>query len=134
MSEQRHPSRLIHSGLFETFGWILLAAIHASPAFAVVMPSLITRLYGVDDASAVFVLLHHRAALFAVILFICVWALFRPEVRRLAAVAVGFSMISFLVLYGAADMPENLRVIAIADLIGLIPLGFVSWRAFRPQR
>ena len=51
------------------------------------------------DAPA-FTLLWHRAALFAVILLICCWAAFRPEVRQLAVVAVTISM---------AGIPDHLR-------------------------
>jgi hypothetical protein len=111
--------------------WFLLALIHALPAIALIRPSLLTTLYGVDPAAAAYTLLWHRAALFAVILLICGWAAVRPEVRQLAAVAVAISMIGFLIIYWAQGMPGNLRSIAIADLIGLPVLAFVGWNAFR---
>ena len=111
--------------------WFLLALIHALPAIALVRPALLTSLYGVEPMSPAYTLLWHRAALFAVVLLICCWAAFCPEVRRLAAVAVAISMIGFLVIYWVQGMPSNLRTIAIADLIGLPALAFVAWNAFR---
>ncbi len=111
--------------------WFFLALIHALPAGALVRPSLLTTLYGVDSASRAYTLLWHRAALFAAILLICCWAALRPEVCQLAAVAVAISMGGFLVIYWVQGMPADLRTIAIADLIGLPALAFVGWSAFR---
>lgn len=111
--------------------WLLLALIHALPAIALVRPSLLTTLYGVEPEAPAFALLWHRAALFAVVLLICCWAAFRPEVRQLAVVAVAISMVGFLIIYGVQGMPANLRTIAITDLIGLPALAFVAWSAFR---
>lgn len=111
--------------------WLLLALIHALPAIALVRPSLLTTLYGVDPTTSVYALLWHRAALFAVILLICCWAAFRPEVRRLAVVALAISMLGFLIIYSRQGMPASLSWIAIADLIGLPLLAFAAWNAFR---
>ena len=111
--------------------WLFLALIHALPAIALVRPSLLTTLYGVEPAAPAYALLWHRAALFAVVLLICCWAAFRPEVRQLAAIAVAISMVGFLAIYWVQGMPANLRTIAIADLIGLPALVFVAWNAFR---
>ena len=74
------------------------------PALALVRPSLLTSLY--------------RAALFAVVVLLCLWALADPGVRRVASVAVGISMISFIVLWLANGSPAALKSIAIADLVG----------------
>lgn len=111
--------------------WLLLALIHALPAIALVRPQLLTTLYGVEQASPVYTLLWHRAALFAVILLICCWAAIRPEVRQLASVAVAISMFAFLAVYWSQGSPSNLRAIAIADIVGLPALAFVAWSAFR---
>ena len=111
--------------------WLLLALIHALPAIALVRPSLLTTLYGVEPVSPAYTLLWHRAALFTVILLICFWAAVRPEVRQLAAVAVTISMVGFLVIYWVQGLPVSLRTIAIADLVGLPALAFVAWSAFR---
>lgn len=112
--------------------WAVLGLIHLLPAVALFRPAMIGTLYGVDPGSATFLLLHHRAALFLVVLVVCVWAALRPEVRPLASMAVGISMVSFLWLYAAAGQPSALRPIAIADLGGLPFLGVVAWLAFRP--
>lgn len=111
--------------------WVLLAALHAVPAAALFAPALIGRLYGVPPGSEVFLLLHHRAALFLVVV-VCLWAALRPETRALAAVAVGLSMVSFLALWAAGGMPASLRAIAVADLLGLPVLAFAAAKAFRP--
>jgi hypothetical protein len=111
--------------------WFLLAVIHALPAVALVRPSLLATLYGVELVSPAYALLWHRAALFAAILLICCWAAIRPEVRRLAVVAVAISMVSFLIIYWGQGAPANLQTIAIVDLIGLPLLAFVGWGAFR---
>jgi hypothetical protein len=111
--------------------WALLALIHALPALALLRPALITRLYGVAPGSETFLLLHHRAALFLVVVILCLWAMLRPEVRGLAAVAVAVSMVSFLLLWRAAGSPVALRSIALADLIGLLPLAIVALAAVR---
>ncbi len=50
--------------LIETLCWLVLALIHALPALAFFTPSLITRLYGAEPGSQVFLLMQHRAALF----------------------------------------------------------------------
>ena len=111
--------------------WFLLALIHTLPAIALVRPSLLTSLYGVEPTSQTYTLLWHRAALFAVILLVCCWAAFRPEVRQVAAVSVAISMVGFLIIYWVQGMPADLRTIAIADLVGLPALAFVGWSAFR---
>jgi hypothetical protein len=108
----------------------LLALIHLMPAIALVRPSLITRLYVVQPSDRTFLLLHHRAALFLAIFVICMWAIFDPGARRIAAVAVAISMLSFLWLFLMNGSPAALRSIAIADLIGLPALAYVTWRAF----
>lgn len=116
--------------MIDRIAWGVLALIHLMPALSALAPSLIVRLYGVQAADAVFPLLHHRAALFAVVLLMCVWAAVDPNVRRLAAVAAGLSMLSFLTIYWTVGQPEALRSIALADLIGLPFLALVTWRAF----
>lgn len=112
--------------------WAVLGLIHLLPALALFRPAMIGRLYGVETGSTAFLLLHHRAALFLAVLVVCLWALARPEVRPLASVAVGISMLSFLWLYLAAGQPPALRQIAIADVIGLPFLAVAAWQAFRP--
>jgi hypothetical protein len=111
--------------------WVALILVHAIPALALFRPSLISKLYGVDPDSPLFLLFQHRAALFVVICVVCLWSVFKPEIRQLACVAVGFSMVSFLWLYWAAGAPASLRSIAIVDLVGLPFLAVAGWLAFR---
>lgn len=112
----------------ERIAWGVLALIHLIPATAFVAPHLIGRLYGIAESDPFFPLLHHRAALFAVLLLICIWAIADSNVRHLAVFALALSMLSFLGIYWMAGQPESLRDIAIADLIGLPFLAFVAWR------
>ena len=117
--------------MIERICWVVLGLIHAIPALALFKPALISRLYGVDPGTDNFTLLHHRAALFLVVVVVCVWAALRPEVRPLASVAVGISMASFVLIWWLSGMPPALRTIAVADLIGLPVLLYAAWQAFR---
>ncbi|WP_164117136.1 hypothetical protein [Sphingorhabdus sp. Alg239-R122] len=117
--------------MFERVAWGILALIHLSPAAAFFLPSLITKLYGISSGSDTFILLHHRAALFLVVFIGCIWAIFDPDVRRLAVVGTALSMLGFLAIYIMGGQPDALRSIAIADSIGLPFLAYVAWLAFR---
>lgn len=114
--------------MIERLCWALLASIHAAPAFAFFNPSLLKRLYGVASSDPAFLLLQHRAALFLAVSIACVWAAFDPNVRRLVAVIAATSMTSFLLLCLQAGMPPGLRTIALADLLGLVPLAYATLR------
>lgn len=116
--------------MIERIAWGLLAALHLMPAVAFFHPALIARLYGVEAGGIGFALLQHRAALFGLVVVVCLAALFDPAVRRLAVVAVAISMVSFLFVYATGGQPAALRGIAIADGVGLMPLAYVAWRAF----
>lgn len=116
--------------MIERMSWLLLALVHAIPALATVKPDLIERLYGVSREAAAFPLLQHRAALFLAVFVVCVWSSFDPSARRVAAVVTAISMISFLAIYVLSGFPTALRTIAIADLLAVVPLGYVAWRAF----
>ena len=117
-------------GVLDRVAWLLLALLHLSPAMALVRPAIIETLYGVTRDTAAFPLVQHRAALFAAIVAICLWAMADPDVRRLASVACVISMLSFLLLYQMAGRPRALRTVALADLLFLPILGFAGWRAF----
>lgn len=110
--------------------WIVLALIHATPAVALFQPALLTRLYGIEPTNPLFILMQHRAALFLVVVVMCLWSVVDPGARRVAAVAVAISMVSFLVLYANAGMPQSLQTIAVADTIGIPFLLWAAWRAF----
>jgi hypothetical protein len=110
--------------------WGLLALVHLLPALAFFRPALLTQLYGLRPDNPLFLLMQHRAALFCVVLLIALWCAFDAAPRRLAVVAVGFSMLSFLWLWWQAGQPLALRRIALVDLLGLLPLAVVAWEAF----
>ena len=116
--------------MFDRLAWLLLALLHLPPAVALVRPAMIGALYGVSRDSSAFPLVQHRAALFAAIVAICLWAMADPAVRGLASVACATSMLSFLLLYWLAGAPRALRAIAMADLLFLPVLAFAGWRAF----
>ena len=116
--------------MIERAAWIVLALVHATPALALFAPSFLTRLYGVEAGNPVYVLMHHRAALFLAVLVMCIWCAIDPTPRKLSVVAVCISMIGFLMLYWMNGSPVGLRQIAIADLIGLPALAYVGWKAF----
>jgi hypothetical protein len=88
-------------------------------------------MYGVEAGSDTFTLLHHRAALFLVIVGIAFWAALRPEVRLLATVMVGISMGSFVLIWWQAGSSPALRSIAVADMVGFPILLFAGWQAIR---
>lgn len=111
--------------------WAILGLIHLMPALALFQPQLLTRMYGIQAGTDAFTLMHHRAALFLVVVIMAVWAALRPEVRPLASVAVGLSMGSFLILWWVAGASPALRTIALADLIGLLFLMVAGWQAFQ---
>lgn len=110
--------------------WALLALIHLVPALALFRPALLTQLYGVAAGGPAFLLLHHRAALFLGVVILCLWAAFDSSARPVAAVVTAVSMGAFLVLYWLGGSPAELRTIAVADIIGLVPLALVGWAAF----
>lgn len=112
--------------------WLLLAAIHFMPAIAAIRPTMLTTLYGTESGSTAFLLIQHRAMLFAAVLATCIWAALAPEVRRLAVVVTSISMLGFLALYWRGGAPEALRTIALVDLIGLPVLAYAAWDAFGP--
>lgn len=116
--------------MLELIAWLALALVHLMPALAFFIPSLLTKLYGIAPGNALFLLMHHRAALFLAILVICVWSAFDTTPRRMASVAVAISMVSFLALYWLQGAPPALRQIALVDLIGLPALCYAIWKAF----
>ena len=114
--------------MIETIAWLVLAAVHLIPALAVFTPSLLTRMYGLDKDNPLFLLMHHRAALFLAIFVMCIWGSFDPRPRQMAGVVVAISMVSFLLLYWLQGAPTALRRIAIVDLVGLPALATVVWQ------
>lgn len=116
--------------MIERVAWGLLALVHVAPALALFAPSLLTRLYGVQSGEPLFLLMHHRAALFLAVFVACMWCAVDPAPRKLGVVVVAVSMLSFLALYFINNSPPALKQIAIADLIGMPALAYVAWKAF----
>lgn len=113
--------------------WLVLAAIHASPAAILFRPGLTETLYGVPPTGATGLLLIHRGALFLAIVAVTLFAAISHGARRAATLPVGISVIGFLLVYMAAGAPAGpLRTIALVDAVALLPLAFVTWRAWRP--
>lgn len=115
--------------MIERFAWGLLALVHITPALALFAPFLLTKLYGVNAGDPLFLLMHHRAALFLTVVVACIWCAFDPTPRRLGVVLVAISMISFLALYFTNGSPPALKQIAVADMIGLPALAYFAWKA-----
>jgi hypothetical protein len=116
--------------MIERLAWGVLALVHLTPALALSVPSLLTRLYGIKSGDPLFLLMHHRAALFLAVMVACIWCALDPTPRRLSVVLVAVSMLSFLTLYFSNGSPPALKQIAVADLIGLPALLYVGWKAF----
>ena len=116
--------------MFTKLCWAVLALIHVIPALALFRPALLTTLYGAQTGSATHMLLHHRAALFVGVFIACIYAIFQPGSRQLAAVVVAVSMVSFLVLFVLGGNPDKLRLVAMVDLIGIPFLAIAAWNAF----
>lgn len=115
--------------------WFALAMIHAAPAAAAFSPAWLERLYGIDPAGDLGVLLAHRGALFLGVALLCVYAAFAPTARRAASLMTGVSVVGFLILYARAGLaPGSLRAIAIGDLVALPPLIWAGLQAWRPTK
>ena len=107
--------------------WLALAAVHLTPAAVVVVPSLVSRLYGVEPTGDLGIILTHRGALFLAVVAAATLAAFHPPSRVAAFVVVAISMGGFLALYGAAGFPEGpMRKIALTDFAALLPLAVVG--------
>lgn len=115
---------------FETACWLVLAVVHAAPALAFFRPALLGSLYGLQQDNPLFLLMHHRAALFLAVFVACLWCAFDPVPRKLGVAVVAISISSFLLLYWSNGSPRTLAKIARADLIGLPALAFAGWEAF----
>lgn len=111
--------------------WLILAAVHASPAAVLFKPSLTGTLYGVPPTGPTGLLIVHRGALFLAVFAVAVFAAFSPEARRAATLVVGISLIGFLAVYALARAPRGaLRKIAVVDVFALPPFFYVTWSAW----
>ena len=111
--------------------WLILAAVHASPAAVLFKPSLTGMLYGVPPTGPTGLLIVHRGALFLAVFVVAVFAAFSPEARKAATLVVGISLVAFLAVYAMAGAPQGpLRTIAVVDALALLPLAYVTWSAW----
>ena len=116
--------------MIEKLCFAVLALIHIVPASMLFRPQAIGRLYRIDAIGPLLALLQHRAALFAIVVLACIWAMVDPASRRLAVAVIATSMLSFLAIYWHAGSPPAHKTIALADLAGLPFLGIGGWIAF----
>jgi hypothetical protein len=116
--------------MIEKLCFAVLALIHIVPASMLFRPQAIGRLYRIDASGPLLSLLQHRAALFAIVVLACIWAMIDPASRRLAVAVIATSMLSFLAIYWHAGSPPALKTIALADLAGLPFLAIAGWIAF----
>lgn len=94
-------------------------------------PAMTERLYNVPADGTVGILIVHRGALFLAVLAVAVLAALDPGARRAASFVVGISVVAFLAVYGAIGAPAGpLRTVALVDAAALLPLAFVSYRAW----
>ena len=117
----------------EQVSWVLLCVIQLIPAVSFFLPKLLTRLYGVDRASPLHLLLQHRAGSFFGVFLACVWcAVFSVKSQcQLVSLMVIWSIMTFLFLYIRSHAPPTLRPIAIANLLGLpfaLHVCYVAWK------
>jgi len=118
--------------LFVKIGWGLLALVHAAPAAVLFAPDLTQRLYGVPPDGTAGLLLVHRGALFLAVVAVTLYAAAAPDARRAASLVVGISIVALLALYAKAGFPAGqLRTIAVADGLALLPLVLVAVAAWR---
>ncbi|HEX4847302.1 MAG TPA: hypothetical protein VFV30_04110 [Novosphingobium sp.] len=116
--------------MLQPIAWGLLALVHLMPALAFFRPATLTTLYRIQPDNPLFLLMHHRAALFVAVFAACLIAAFDPGSRKLASVITAISMLSFLWLWWQAGSPGALKTIAIVDLIGLPVLAYAALGAF----
>lgn len=114
----------------ERLCYAVLALIHILPASMLFQPNAMRRLYHIDADGPLLALLQHRAALFAIVVLACIWAIVDPASRKLAVAVIATSMLSFLAIYWNFGSPAALKSIALADMAGLPFLALAAWSAF----
>ena len=116
--------------------FVIVGIVHLLPIAPVFSPDALTRLYGVaPHDAALLVLLRHRAVLLAIVGVLCLWAAASESARPAALVAASLNIASFLLFYALyANPPGPLRLVAIVDLIALLPLAIAAWGTFASVR
>jgi hypothetical protein len=103
---------------------IILGLLHLLPVVGVVGPDKLAAMYGVTlrDPNLV-ILMRHRAILFGLLGAFVVYAAFVPAVQPLAFVAVGVSMVTFvLIAYSVGSYNEAIKKVALSDVMGSVLL------------
>lgn len=100
--------------------WVL-ALVHMVPMIAAIMPSQITKLYGiVPDGKTQIVLLQHRALLLGLVGAACALAAHNEAIRWPALIGAVISMTAFIIFCLVHDqMGGALRKVALIDLVAL---------------
>ncbi|MEZ5960854.1 MAG: hypothetical protein R3C30_10590 [Hyphomonadaceae bacterium] len=111
--------------MWVTLAWLALVLVHTPPALATFSPQMRKRMYGVDEAGPLALLLAHRGVLFLAVASVCVLAAFYPQARVAAALVTSISVVGFLIGYLLAKSPQRLRTIALVDALALVPLALV---------
>lgn len=117
--------------MWVALAWVALVLVHTPPALATFSADMRERMYGVESAGALDVILTHRGVLFLAVAAICALAAFVPATRPGAAVVVAISVVGFLAVYMLGGAPQALRTVALVDAIALAPLAIVLidvWR------
>lgn len=115
--------------MWTVLAFVALAVVHLLPAGPIFAPDALVRLYGVSPTDTVLLLLlRHRAVLLALVGLLCLAAAViepvRPAALSAAALNIG-SFLAFYVLY--ANPPGALAMIALVDLVALVPLAVAAW-------
>ena len=111
---------------------IVVGVIHLLPLIGVLGGAQLTSLYGVSfDEPNTLILMRHRAVLFGILgVFLC-YAAIRQQLQALAFVAGLVSIVSFLMIAGAADSYNaQLAHVVVADWValGCLVCGVVAYR------
>lgn len=103
---------------------ILVGLINFYPAIGVLSAKILFGLYSIEvQNNDVFILLRHRAILFALLGAFIIYSAFKPPLQNLAIFAGLVSMLSFvLIAFLAGDYGAGIRKVVIADVIASIGL------------
>ncbi|MBX9746270.1 MAG: hypothetical protein K2X34_05180 [Hyphomonadaceae bacterium] len=117
--------------MWVTIAWLALVLVHTPPALATFSADMRARMYGVESAGALDVILTHRGVLFLAVAAACMLGAFVPSARPSAALVVSISVIGFLAVYALGGAPTPLRTVALVDAIALAPLAVVLFDVWR---
>jgi hypothetical protein len=111
---------------------IVVGVIHLLPLIGVLGGAQLTSLYGVSfDEPNTLILMRHRAVLFGLLGVFLIFAAFRQQLQVVAFVAGTVSIVSFLMIAGAADgYNAQLARVVVADWValGCLVCGVVAYR------